>query len=643
MTVSYLLVSSAYRDRLLYPNPADFNIPFGTVNNIFNVFSSTNPISFSLPDYNFCFTNFLNDQNARQFDTKIISGTAIAPVVDENVNTELLGLVSVQGNLTLQQTSDVCYGILKGWLMVFTLNGNTVVRDIIDYDPSSRTVTLRNPLPNFDLSQGPLDVQIVNLSINDVQNNPEICKIVYSDQPCPVTIFVNGNFLERSSTVYFDYVVYLYDVTLNEIRIIQKFQKETQALILCEPFSSGWSVTDQYWIISRSQPMALGSLIPLFENGPYYNPSFFEEFSFVDKGSAYSLYDILSFTRDALDNNSLTRGMVTRIGLNGSLEEFSLIDIGRETYIPGQKVFLKKVVDGECYRTAIIIVGTTSLVFKGRIQSNPMYQPENWVGNYFMSVLASPQYTYDSSTNFLHVSPNATIPVRNTETTEINLLESQNKWGVTGIRRVVRLVQKDEVLFYVQNYTRETLRKFDILFTENETIDNLYYFRGIKNFVILQFSYEGVVPLNFTGTQITQSQMSCYELTVINLILPNQIINSSLGLLTSAYPYVFLELSNSTMPSGHNRSVLYSNNPYAVLASFVCSISDVNNPETTRFIKISSDGASQIMKFSPFDNLHVRVSLPNGETFRTEKNDTYVPCDPDVSLQISMVFELKLC
>ena len=31
---NYLLISSTYRDRLLYPNPAEFVIPFGTINNV---------------------------------------------------------------------------------------------------------------------------------------------------------------------------------------------------------------------------------------------------------------------------------------------------------------------------------------------------------------------------------------------------------------------------------------------------------------------------------------------------------------------------------------------------------------------------------------------------------------------------------
>ena len=53
---NYLLISSDYRNRLLYPNPADFVVPFGSMNNvnqnIFNVFTTTNPCSSNFPQYN---------------------------------------------------------------------------------------------------------------------------------------------------------------------------------------------------------------------------------------------------------------------------------------------------------------------------------------------------------------------------------------------------------------------------------------------------------------------------------------------------------------------------------------------------------------------------------------------------------------
>ena len=670
MSLSYLLISSAFRDRLLYPNPGDFVIQFGTINNpnmsTPSVFFSTNPISFTLPDYNFCWTNFYvapspDPVQAKYgkyvFKTMIIAGTALAPLLDENVNSVLLGLQKPSStvpptyppNFSLVQESQYCFGILAGWvLVVLTADGSYAIRDIIAYDPSTRVTLLRNPLPSFSLSNGPLVAYIANLSKTD---NPE-CPTV-EPEPYPIfardvlgsVVFVNGNFLARSSQVYFNLAVFLYDVTINEIAIVQKFQSNVQVFTLCKYFSCAWSVTDQYWVLSRNLPMAIGTILPLDKEsatGPFYNRAFIEDYTFLERGRLYTPGQKVLLVRelpDASDDNTLA--VVTRVGVQGGVEEIRFLRISRRPYRVGDRLVLRPVGSDDCPPTvlAILVVRNTSLVF--RIQLKPdTFRIEDFVGNYLVSVLASPQYRYESQTRSVYLSPNATIPARNLEGTPVDLLRSQNEWGATGIRKVLPLAEEpDTYLFYVQPYFGDRLVRFDIV---EENLDMLpAYFKGWNNIIITQYSTEGVVPLNYTGSQITQSQMTCQEITVMNLILPNKILNSPQGLLTSAYPYVFLELSNETMPSGHNRALLYSNNPSAVRATFVCSISDVNNPETTRFIKINSDGAAQVLKFSPYDNLRLRVTLPNGQPFVTEEVDTLVPCEPDVTLQISVVFQIN--
>ena len=161
--------------------------------------------------------------------------------------------------------------------------------------------------------------------------------------------------------------------------------------------------------------------------------------------------------------------------------------------------------------------------------------------------------------------------------------------------------------------------------------------------MILPFSNEGVVPLNFTGTQITQTQMSCYNMSISSLILPNRLLAVGDGLLTSSYPYVFVSITNENNPNGGSFNRFFTNNPFATKALFICSISDVNNPETTKFIKISSDGASQNVKFSPVDSLGIEISLPNGLTFQTEDTDFIVPQDANPLLQITLFVELQKC
>lgn len=651
--MSYLLLSSAYRDRLLYPNPADFVVQFGTINNPnqsqLNVFYSTNPISLTLPDYNFCWTNFATpydpDYGPFVFETTIVAGTSTAPLLGDNVNTALLGIYrkgDVPPPFALVQQTENAYGILAGWVLVVGNQGSLSIRDILDYDPATRIALLRNPLPDFDVSEGPVQAFLANLSKTTNPQCPTPLTPIFANEQSGSIVFANGFFLERSSNVYFDYAVYLYDITINEVALVQKYQSDLQVFTLCNPFSCAWSVTDQYWVLSRNAPMAIGEIQPIDSedsHSPFYNVSFLEDYTFLEAGRGYVLGQRVALVADPPDDSSKdpTIAEVVRIDGGGGVVEIRLVRISRYPYRLGTRLVLHaEHPSGHITVPAVVVVRNTSLVFRCTLRGGT-FRPQDWEGNYFVSVLASPQYQYDPSTRNVYLSPNATIPARNTANTPIDLLQSQNQWGAAGIRKVVAL-QDGTVLLYVQNYFQDRLIRFDVL---HERLTSLPpYFRGWNHFIITQFSSEGVVPLNYTGSQITQSQMTCHEMAVVNLILPNKIINSPQGLLTSAYPYVFLELSNETMPSGHNRSIIYSNNPSAVRATFVCSISDVNNPQTTRFIKISSDGATQTLKFSPYDNLRVRVTLPSGQPFLTEENDTLVPCEPDPTLQLSMVFQI---
>jgi hypothetical protein len=95
------------------------------------------------------------------------------------------------------------------------------------------------------------------------------------------------------------------------------------------------------------------------------------------------------------------------------------------------------------------------------------------------------------------------------------------------------------------------------------------------------------------------------------------------------------------MPSSGNKNVVYSNNPAAVNSTFICSISDVNDPIKSRFIKISSDGTVQTIKFSPADNLRFRILLPSGEPFLLQQSDYLPPSVSDPSIQIDILIELK--
>jgi len=185
---------------------------------------------------------------------------------------------------------------------------------------------------------------------------------------------------------------------------------------------------------------------------------------------------------------------------------------------------------------------------------------------------------------------------------------------------------------------------------EPATYNNSANFAGFMNLSnlasanvleILQFDRDSNVPLNYTGSTVSQNQMVCYEIELISLILPNKPLDNNIGGLIAFYPYLYVELSNVSAPSSGMKGIIYSNNPNANRALFRVGIDDTPTPEISAFIKVDGNGAVQTVKFKPNDNLYFRVYLQNGELFQTQTKDTIPPLEPDVFVQISAEFSIK--
>ena len=158
---------------------------------------------------------------------------------------------------------------------------------------------------------------------------------------------------------------------------------------------------------------------------------------------------------------------------------------------------------------------------------------------------------------------------------------------------------------------------------------------------ILPFTEDTSCPLVYTGSQVSQNQMVCYNMRLANLILPNVTLKSDYGGLIAFYPFVYVEITNETAPSGRQVNLLYSNNPHAGKATFRAAIDDTPTPVISRFIKIDGDGAVQTIKFKPNDNLKFRVFFGDGQTFQSVTPDTAPPEYPNALLQISALFEIE--
>lgn len=158
---------------------------------------------------------------------------------------------------------------------------------------------------------------------------------------------------------------------------------------------------------------------------------------------------------------------------------------------------------------------------------------------------------------------------------------------------------------------------------------------------ILNFTRDNLNQMDYRGSSLAQQNECCYEISLVNLILPNETLYAGNGGLPSLFPYFYVSLTtrnNST--SGSMTNTIYSNNPNATCALFRCPVDDIQTPLISPFIIIHADGMCQTVKFKPNSNLHLKVFLPNGELFRT-RADNMSPLRPDPMLQISVLFKIR--
>ena len=86
---------------------------------------------------------------------------------------------------------------------------------------------------------------------------------------------------------------------------------------------------------------------------------------------------------------------------------------------------------------------------------------------------------------------------------------------------------------------------------------------------------------------------------------------------------------------------MYSNNPNAVKVIFKIPIYDVQDPESTPYVRLVSASMIQTIKFKPDDNLYFKVLLPNGDIFNTLLPESYSPEIPNANSQVSATFRFR--
>jgi hypothetical protein len=156
---------------------------------------------------------------------------------------------------------------------------------------------------------------------------------------------------------------------------------------------------------------------------------------------------------------------------------------------------------------------------------------------------------------------------------------------------------------------------------------------------IVSFSNDNYTPLIYNGSVVSQNETVAYEISLVNLTLPNSTLVT--GARIAYYSYIYVELSNVTASSSSSKNIIYSNNPNSNRALFLVPITDINDPQRSPFIKLDAGSMVQTVKFKPNDCLRFSVFLPDGTLYQTITSDYYSPSAPNPLVQIDALFGIK--
>jgi len=155
----------------------------------------------------------------------------------------------------------------------------------------------------------------------------------------------------------------------------------------------------------------------------------------------------------------------------------------------------------------------------------------------------------------------------------------------------------------------------------------------------IDFIYTPTVKTMFTNNDTAGNP---FDVELVNLIVPNQLLAVGYGSLPSFYTYFYVKFGNGLEQAAGNSGKINTNNPHGYTATFRVSIDDVPNPVNSTFIKLDGDGTVQQLTLDPHQPLYFALYLPSGEIFRTEMDDDFSPFLPNPLVQVSALFSIRL-
>lgn len=626
----YIELYSGNRNRELYPEPASFEIPFESTLQNLTGNKARDPIVMGTINYKFI------TSSTDYYVAEGIFGpgsTSSAPVLSTNQTGEKLSTIP---------------NYYVGWYVVDTTEpiSSSVILLITGYNPSTATLTLIQPFP----------IDIAGHKYGLYSSNPT------TDYISIPTIDINNNYILGYELAYNGYYIVFespnpaYSNPTNSnifYRTITYYDSTTQIAYFDTPLPSTYNATTpQTFTIRKSLPNERWTLsTPTFINTiPPANPLI---------GPLIGPVITLPLGASTIDN--FYNGKYVYYYSNQPetyKKEFPPAEVINENGNPVNGVFFP--IYGAYYIRAYNSATRQLSVFSD-INDTPL-----------------PTYIADIGYNSASFVPKKNITIAQTGPTEyqatlttlIGVMDLspmlyttgktyQIKWNIRGkttsSQPYFEVSGLNNTILYTSDTISDSYTEITFTIIPNSSVLCFAIYAGTEedywiqwdSFVMSQvdtiniccFDRDNFVPLSYTGSMTSINEAVCYEISLLSLTLPNQSLLS--GSRISFYPYVYVEFSNATSPTGASRELIYSNNPNSAKALFIAPIAQNVQPLLSTFMMVGSNGMSQIVKFKPNDNLRFSVYLPDGTLFRTLENDVLSPYPSLGRVQIDAVFSIR--
>lgn len=583
MATKYLEFDSSYRDRNAYPDPASFVIEISQTGqrgrlNAFDPVSNAAPI--------LSWNNSFTENGA---GSNIITGLTVTvpanpvPVTGGSTTAGEVVKVTADGADQLRQVKN----FYSGAPLAVTTGGVTYSRRIVDYEPLNLTtalVTLESGFPDSITGTAAVVGAFFIANPTPLPTNTASPAIIKFFIPSGTFIdnFYNNYYIQRLNSAV------LAAADFGTARLITAYDGTTHLATLESDTSS-----DGDWLLAANADtdFVIRKQLPLSAPTP-----------------------LASHTIPALVGSGAS-------AVNAAGNVIQLNPASAFLNSPYQGAFIRMLLP-----TPVAPFSTTTAP----------YGEQRLIGNYyaedgtFVSAVGT-SFTFGSS-----ASTQDNFYVGMFITTNTAIAPSANTYIVTSYVGATRSGTVN--VAFTGGDTVWTIRMITLSspFSTNPvaTISDMYEIEG--------FNRDNSVPFSYNGSLVSVTQEVCYEVELLNLILPNIRLQSGRGGRPAFYPYMYVELQQiSAASAGANKGLIYSNNPNAYKMMYRVPMDDTPAPLISTFIKVDGDGMTHTVKFKPTDSFRFSVYHAGGELFKTVQQDYYSPSEPNPLVQISACFSFK--